>query len=57
MTIRYHDEHKNIISITGIVWFSVTSDGIYNYIVYYTNADERYKLELPVNVPYLIDNF
>lgn len=57
MTIRYLDEHKNVISITGIVWFCVTSDGIYNYIVYYTNADERHELELPVNVPYLIDNF
>jgi hypothetical protein len=57
MTIRYIDDHGKLISITDLVWFSVASDGIYNYIVYYTPGDERHELDLPVTVPYFIDNF
>ena len=57
MTIRYLDENGKLVTIMSVAWLSVTSDAIYNYIVYYTTDDVRHELDLPVTVPYFIDSF
>ena len=57
MTLRYIDEHGKLVTIENITFFSVVSDSVDNYILYYLTDDSRHELVLPVTIPYFIDTF